>query len=437
MKHLFKALAFVCFVSATAQAQFPAIQYFHPNDKTSIGKFETTKEDTVVYTGQKVRIGGGFTQDYQFLSHSNTALTDSAHAANRLAKLTNGLNLAEANLLFDVQLEDGVRLNLALYLSSRHHNETWVKNGYLQLDKLPFIDWQPLNDAMKYLTIKAGALEVDYGDQHFRRTDGGNSILNPFVENYIMDEFATEVGGEVYYHHPSGVFLMGGVTSGMLNPTVIDPAKIDAISGDTMGYSPAIHFKVGYDNQISPDVRIRLTASGYSVSSTSSSTLFGGDRTGSHYFFVLENPSATTSANPFSGRFNPGFTNAVTTFMVNPFIKISGLEVFAAYEAASGRAITEKDTRKATQLAADALYRFGTNDDFYIGGRYNKVTARIAGYTEDVNISRVVGVLGWYMTKNIAMKAEYVDQKYDGFKNTDIRSGGEFKGAVVEATIGF
>ena len=40
-------------------------------------------------------------------------------------------------------------------------------------------------------------MEINYGDAHFRRSDNGNAIYNPFVGNYIMDAFTTEIGGEV------------------------------------------------------------------------------------------------------------------------------------------------------------------------------------------------------------------------------------------------
>ena len=86
---------------------------------------------------------------------------------------------------------------MTTYSSARHHNETWVKDGYLLVDASP-IDWKPLNDIMKYVTIRAGQFEINYGDAHFRRTDNGNSIRNALVGNYIMDAFTTEVGGEVY-----------------------------------------------------------------------------------------------------------------------------------------------------------------------------------------------------------------------------------------------
>ena len=47
-------------------------------------------------------------------------------------------------------------------------------------------------------TVRVGHIEINYGDAHFRRSDNGNAIYNPFVGNYIMDAFTTEIGGEVY-----------------------------------------------------------------------------------------------------------------------------------------------------------------------------------------------------------------------------------------------
>jgi hypothetical protein len=41
------------------------------------------------------------------------------------------------------------------------------------------------------------------------------------------------------------------------------------------------------------------------------------------------------------------------------------------------------------------------------------------------------------MTKNILTKLEYVNQKYDGYRNTNILNGGGFNGFVFEATISF
>jgi len=84
-------------------------------------------------------------------------------------------------------------------MSSRHHSEFWVKGGYIQIDKINSVfpnsntSWFDDN-----LRVKIGHFVPNYGDMQFRRTDGGNGMFNPFVENYIFDAFTTEIGGEVY-----------------------------------------------------------------------------------------------------------------------------------------------------------------------------------------------------------------------------------------------
>jgi hypothetical protein len=423
-------------MATAANAQRASIQFFRPYDQTGINMFEPSKADTVPYKGVDVRIGGAFSQDFQALDHENTPDTSKT---NKLVNLTNGFNLAMANLFLDAQLADGVRANVTVYLSSRHHSESWVKGGYMQIDKMPFFHSAALDDIMKNFTIKLGHFEVDYGDQHYRRSDGGNVMHNPFVENYIMDPFATEIGGEIYYHPISSPFLaMVGVTNGMLNPTVVAAANIDAADNDTNSFGPAVHAKLGFDSQIDKDLRVRLTGSMYWVGSTSRSTLYAGDRTGSHYFLVMENTSATTSANATSGRFSPNFTDEVMSIMVNPFIKYQGLEFFGTFETSSGRTVTEVDKRKATQIAADLLFRFGPEENFWVGGRFNTVKAEMAAKTPyEVTINRMVGSLGWFITPSIMMKLEYVTQDYNDFLPNDIRNGGKFNGLVVEAGLGF
>lgn len=435
-----KLLILFCAAYGLMSAQTNHMQYLRPNNQEGLNMFETSKNDPTPYDGLRVQVGGGFTQDWQALNHQNTAdevLVGSVNK-NKLVHLTNGFNLAMANLNIDAQLDDGVRLNLTLYLSSRHHQETWVKGGYIQFDKLPFIKSDLVDNLMKNLTIKIGDYEVDYGDAHYRRTDGGSAIYNPFVENYIMDEFATEIGGEVYYHTQSGFMAMVGMSNGQLNPTVVKSSTTDAATGEIGKYSPAYHGKLAYDKQLNEDLRFRLSGSFYVIKSSSSNTLFGGDRTGSHYFFVMENTAATSLAQAKSGRFNPSFSQEVSTFMVNPFVKYKGLELFGTYELAKGRKINEVTNRTASQYAVDLIYRFPEGkENFWIGGRYNSVTAELPGVTNDVTIQRLAGSVGWFLTKNMMLKAEYVSQQYKDYVSTDILSGGKFNGLMVEASIGF
>ena len=435
-------------LSASAQHQF--MQFFRQNDRRGINVFETSKDDTTSFHHLKVKVGGNLEQSYQMLRDKNTAIPFEEVGfegnVNSLIPLTNGFDLAMANLNIDAQLADGIRVNLTTYLASRHHEDTWVKGGYIQFDKLLFLHSRLIDTLMKSFTIKIGQFDVDYGDQHYRRTDGGNTIYNPFVENYIMDEFATELGGEIYYHHSSGLFLMLGVTNGELDPTVVAGSTIDSATGKPNHYDPALQVKLGFDKQVTPDFRFRLTGSVYSDHSANSNTLFGGDRTGSHYFYVMENANVAKGTvisdendySPFSGRFNPGFSEEVNTAMINTFIKYKGLEFFGTYENAKGRAITETTERQAIQYAADLIYRFPAHkESFWVGVRYNTVKSGVHGYTQDITINREVASAGWFLTRNIMLKAEYVHQDYLDYPDTNILNGGKFYGTMLEASIAF
>ena len=441
------AIASLSLVPFGAKAQ--DIQFYRPNDQRGVNVFETTKADTVQFKGLKVKVGGNFELNFQALGQSNTAIpvtkTGYTGNVNSLIPLTHGFQLPMANLAFDIQLADGVRMNLTQYLASRHHEDTWVKGGYIQFDKLPFLHSSVIDDIMKSVTIRIGQSDVDYGDQHYRRSDGGSTIYNPFIENYIMDEFSTELGAQFYYFNKSGIFAMAGLTDGLLSETVVQTTKVDAETGQPLKYDPAILAKLGFDKQVNKDFRFRITGSVYSVNNDYSNTLLGGDRTGSHYYNLMENQAvanATTLSDAIdynftSGRVNPGFSNEIHAFMGNLFLKYQGLEFFGTAENITGRGAAETSNRWATQFAGDLIYRFPANtQNFWLGVRYNTMQADILG-TGDVKVNRTAGSFGWFLTRNIMMKIEYVNQEYLNYPNTNILNGGKFNGFCAEASIGF
>ncbi|MEO5893757.1 MAG: hypothetical protein ABIQ31_26110 [Ferruginibacter sp.] len=418
--------------------------YWRPYDQRGINVFETSKQDdTLVFEGPRVRFGAGFTQQYQSLKHENSFtqsnLTNN-EAKNRLYPLQSGFMTAQADLFMDIQLADGIHLNVTSYLSARHHNETWVKGGYIQFDKLPFKGkfWKQL---MEVTTIKVGHMEINYGDAHFRRSDGGQTLYNPFMENNIVDEFATEIGGEVTLQK-NGFFGVIGLTNGMIKGNIDSTYKTDV--DDNIKRSPSIYLKGGIDQRLANDMRIRLSGSFYHNGSNAGSglTLFGGDRTGSNYQDVMESapygaalPASTAIA--FSGRVNPGFSKKINAIMLNGFLKVKGVELFGTYETAKGRTKNEIDDRKMNQLAGDIVYRFGKAENLFFGARYNVVKVRLANISNDVKINRTALAAGWFVTKNVLMKGEYVIQNYKDFPTTDYRNGGKFKGVVIEAVVGF
>lgn len=444
VKNTFVALAIMLTAISGFAAQ-PQIGFSRHADTRGINVFEAPKVDTVPFTGLKVRIGGNFTQAFQMIEHSNEANANNVAFGtgtvnlNQLFPLSSGFNLATANLNLDIQLEDGIYVKLENYMSSRHHPEFWVKGGYIQADKLPFFgnpDW-----FTNYVTVKIGHFGINYGDQQFRRSDNGNTFYNPFVENLIMDAFATEIGGEVYVRPTPELFVMGGITGGLINGDVRDHGAIKK--------KPSYLAKVGYDSQINDDLRLRLSASLYANPGTTRNTLYAGDRTGSRYYMVAEPEffrnfqaggavTASTAANRFaSGRFTPDFTGEITSIMINPFVKFKGLEFFGTYETSNGKTNAETDRRSATQIAGELVYRFLANEQAFVAARYNKVEATLTGANGDISIDRVQFAAGWFPTKNLLLKLEYVTQNYNDFANTDFRHGLKFNGLIIEAAIAF
>jgi hypothetical protein len=226
--------------------------------------------------------------------------------------------------------------------------------------------------------------------------------------------------------------------------------------------APSIYGKLGFDKQVADNIRIRLTGSMLTKKSSINGTLYGGDRTGSNYQFAMEPATASVTANAFSGRINPGFNDNVTTFMINPFVKVSGFELFGTFESAKGSnaiengeapfnattpKLDDQDDRKFTQIAADALYRFGSREQIFVGARYNVVKAELGFWdtsapvavrsVNEVTVDRTAFGAGWFVTPNILVKGEYVIQKYKDYPSASILADGEFKGFVLQGSIAF
>ncbi|HSD07395.1 hypothetical protein [Flavobacterium sp.] len=462
---------------ADAQVSFGKMQNMIPRSKEGLNIFDVHKDDAP-YEGISIDVGGAFAMQFQALNSFNDHAEGTYNFAPngpgvsgaagtggyRLNNLGNNFNLPAANLTIGAQLADGVRVNLDIYLSSRHHNETWVKGGYLQIDKLDFIQKGFMEELMKYTTIKIGQMENNYGDSHFRRTDNGNALLNPFIEANIMDSFETEMGMEVYYNR-GGLVSMIGITNGKLNQGVaefIPSAATPTAPDPNTTVSPTILAKLGFDKQLNEDLRVRITGS-YNHNANMSANPWGSDRAGSRYFGVMshqaytydtnginipggENAQANNfdpTANATTGRFSPGYANWYTAFMINPFIKYKGLEFFGTLEFTSGgdKKGTD-DSRSVDQYAADLVYRFGNNEKFYVGARYNIVSGELSSQPDKVNVDRFEASAGWFMTKNIIAKLAYTNQNYSDYAQFSGNSlndlyGGSFDGLMFEAAITF
>jgi hypothetical protein len=420
MRNLTRFTLVLAAVASTAGAQQPiSIQHIRPMDQRGVNMYEPSKHDTVTFQGTRLVFGGSFRQDFQGLSHQNASPTP-------LIALGKGFNNATANLNLDVQLAKGIRVAMTSYLSSRHHNETWVKDGYIMMDASP-IDNPILNKVMNYTTLKVGHFEMNYGDGHFRRTDNGQAIFNPFVGNYILDAFTTEVGGEVYVH--DGWWLaMAGITNGEVKGATANPER----------RKPAFFGKIGVDGKPMSDLdlRVRLTMSAISQARSASQTLYGGDRAGSVYYNVVEPTTATEAAQAWSGMVRNPFNSGIQGQMLNQFVKFKGAEFFGQQEWARGQNYTGDIRRKISQQVYEGLYRLGATEQYYVGARYNNFAGQLTPNSEtEQYVSRYQVGGGWFVTRNLLAKGEWVTQDYSGF--SDIRKGASFKGFMFSGAVSF
>jgi hypothetical protein len=464
MKTIFKTslmIAAIC-LSGNVMAQqvtFGHIQNQIKRDKTGLNQFDV-KKDSVEFKGLSIDLGGAFNMDYQTINSFNdqpsTFALPSKIVGYRLMNNENNFTLPAADMTIGAQLFDGVRVNLDIYLASRHHNDTYARGGYLQIDKLDFIKKDFLAGIMKYATIKIGQMENNFGDAHFRSSDNGSTLRNAFVGNNIMNAFTTEMGMEIYYNR-SGWVSMIGATNGNLNQGISEVTYTAGPNTNTV-VSPTILAKLGYDKQIDQDLRVRLTGSLYHSSNLGNSNLYSSSRSGFGFWGVLNNSAYTNngvavaanynSTSTPEGTFNPGFKNWATSIMFNPFVKYKGLELFGTIELASGGDKAGVDAKRtADQYAGEVIYRFGKTEQFYIAGKYNTVSGKLSNAdANEVTVNRVESSIGWFMTKNILAKLDYVSQNYKDYTqfvannptgNANNFYGGNFKGLVFEATISF
>jgi len=262
---------------------------------------------------------------------------------------------------------------------------------------------------------------------------------------------------EIYYNR-SGLVSMLGVTNGNLNQGVQEVVYPVGTPNPNTVVSPTILAKLGYDKQIDQDLRVRITGSYYHNANLGNSNLYSSNRSGFGFAGVMNNNAYTNNGvavaqnyNKTStpeGTFNPGFKNLATSYMINPFVKFKGLELFGTIELASGGDKAGFDAKRtANQYAADLVYRFGKTEQFYIAGKYNTVSGKLSNAdAKEVTVNRVESSIGWFMTKNILAKLAYASQNYEDYTqfvgnvptgNANNFYGGKYKGMMFEATISF
>ena len=176
----------------------------------------------------------------------------------------------------------------------------------------------------------------------------------------------------------------------------------------------------------------------YKTDKAMSNTLYGGDRAGSRYYYVLENTAATETAQMHVGLINPGFKNKVTAFQVNPFVKFRGLELFGVHRAGRGQGVdgdrpsAPGSSTRSTWSTASCRTRSCSSAS---ATTRRRASSPASPATSGAKRWQVGG--GWFITPNVLAKVEYVNQKYVGYPPTNIRNGGKFNGMMLEGVVAF
>ena len=150
-------------VSTAFYAQETKMRDYLAPEKSTRNVFEDPKAEAPEYDGVKVVVGGDFALQFQALDHSTKGTLATGVTLNPMGK---DFNLPTANLDVNAYLAKGVKMHLRTYLSARHHNEAWVKGGYIQIDNLDFISKGLLEGLMNNVRVKVGMDEINYGDSH-------------------------------------------------------------------------------------------------------------------------------------------------------------------------------------------------------------------------------------------------------------------------------
>ena len=182
---------------------------------------------------------------------------------------------------------------------------------------------------------------------------------------------------------------------------------------------------MGYDKELIEDLRVRGTVSGYHVPDEhSGSYLWGGDRAGARYYSVMD----TVGGDNFrSGRWDPSSGQSKMTAIQGALtVSYKGLEVFGFYENMTG--VRRGADQHFNQLGIQAKYSYKS---FYLATRYNTVDDNNGSTVDRLNVGA-----GWFMTENVLVKLDYVNQNYNGPAHGHL-DGGSFNGLVLEAAISF
>ena len=353
----------------------------------------------------------------------------------KMKGVTAGMQTAFGDLGFQGQFgkKQEIDMYFDLFLSSRNHpSTTYGDQGYLVIHDIPenlLGLHKALNPIFQHVDVKVGAFLLDFGDNLYHRTNNAISQANPLVGNFVIDPNLVTVGGEMM-SKPGKLNWLVGVSNGT----------------NTEDYTPGRG--IAYNTKVwaYPIKPLRISASGFFVnhsgSSSSRATLFSGNRSGERYGGVLGGGQAPGGILAAAGKDVRAYQlDGTWDDTVTP-IKLYGHVGRTEDKDILGPVgVNLKETWK--YYAGDVVYKL--TPSVYAAGRYSAANSSMFGGASSVGKVRRIQVGGGlWMTRNMLMKVEWVDQKYSGFRMGNMVNNGvdagrnpQFKGLVSEVSFAF
>jgi hypothetical protein len=372
----------------------------------------------------------------QTLDHKNVFNT----AGAALPKIEPGFQNAFGDLGFIGKFgkKQEIEVVFDLYLSSRNHPSTTYGNeGYMILHGVPenLENLKFLEPILARVDIKAGHFLVDFGDNNEHRSNNAMVQKNPLVGNFVVDPNIVSIGMQL----SSKPGTRYGWLVGANNGTTTEDWSVGrgfAVNGKLFFYPlEPLRTSVSYmtaDNSDNPT----------KAAGGSATQMFSGNRSGERYAGVMGGGQAPGNVFPQAGeKFSAAQFDVTYDDKRNP-IKLYGHIGRTQDKDINGSAVgTPEETWN--YFAGDVVYKI--TPALYAAARYSGATTEMLnGRETDGKVTRIQLGGGFWLTKNMLMKLEYVTQKYDGFREGDVVNNGiqawrdpEFDGFVAEVSFAF
>ena len=413
LKHLALALAIVLGLASAVQAQIKIVD-------TDTNKLYMTL--ATVGTAQA-------------LNHEN--VYDAKGAP--LAKVSPGFQNAFGDLGFVAKLGKNQEIEIVfdMYLSSRNHPSTTYGNeGYIILHGVPenLQSLKFLEPILKKVDIKAGHMLVDFGDALQHRSNNAIAQKNPLVGNFVIDPNIVSIGMQASSKPGTRIGWLVGVSNGTTTENW-NVGRSFPYNGKLIFYPvKSLRTSVSY---IATDQSDNPTAS----AGGSSMQMFTGNRSGERYAGVLGGGQAPGNVFPQGGEKFSAAQFDVTWKNESPLELYGHVGRTQDLDINGSAAGTPEE--KWMYYAGDVVYRL--NSSLYAAARYSNATVdTLAGNASNGKVDRIQVGGGLWLSKNLLVKVEYVNQKYSGFAegqmvNNNIQAwrNPQFSGVISEVSFSF